>query len=327
MKCIALVSLLASQLAATVSAQTNIPLLCSSDDDCTPGRPKCCGGFCLGCCTDDDCPEDLACRADGTCLLTCFSGESFLDILGKGPVRMKDAQVGDRVRTTGDAFESVYAFGHREPETEAYFLQIFLDNNAAEPLEISTDHMLMQATKSSPVPASTLQVGDALVLADGTTATVSKIAGVTRTGIYAPLSESGLIAVNNVVASNYVTAQQDSGRVKIGSFETPLTWHWVSHAGQAPHRLWCKATGSCAAASGTPYQVALVDWVSHWVSSHQAGWVQYVVVPTAMVPTVIVLGALQATEYVVNSYALLLFSVVVGAGVANVVQQNKKVLA
>ena len=109
---------------------------------------------------------------------------------------MQDAQVGDRVRTQDATYATVYAFGHREPETTASFLQFHLEGEAAAPLEITADHLLLKAGEATPVPASTIQMGDSLILADGATAKVSNVERVTRKGIYAPLSTSGLSLIH-----------------------------------------------------------------------------------------------------------------------------------
>jgi hypothetical protein len=159
----------------------------------------------------------------------CFSGETTVAVKHKGSILMKDLQIGDEVLTTSGNYEEVYSFGHRLETIEAEFLHLLPSG-----LEISSDHMVMVNGRF--VPASLVQVGDILESSDGTFVTVSSIEMVIRNGVYAPFTASGTIVVSNIKASTYV-AFQDTYRVHIGSWESPLTFQWVAQVSQSPHRL------------------------------------------------------------------------------------------
>lgn len=151
---------------------------------------------------------------------------------------MKDLMVGDRVKTTADGnFESVYTFGHYQQNGSVKYLQIFA-KSLAKPLEITADHLVYVNGKDAPVPAGSLVVGDALVLdTKHQSATITKIKQVTREGAYAPFTASGSIVVNNVVASSYLSFESGA-HLTIGGMPV-VSYHWVSHLTQAPHRLYC----------------------------------------------------------------------------------------
>jgi len=84
---------------------------------------------------------------------------------------------------------------------------------------------------SKSVPASAVNVGDKLVVANGDGVTeVRKIKRVTRRGAFAPFTKTGTIVVSDVLASNYVWSLMD---------ESPVSMQWMAHAFNAPHRMVC----------------------------------------------------------------------------------------
>jgi Hint module len=112
---------------------------------------------------------------------------------------MKEAQVGDMVRTTyEDTFEPLYAFGHLYKEKEATFLKITTDNNGS--LEVTAAHLVYIAGKAHPVRADSITVGDKLQAANGLNTAVKEIGSVEKVGLYAPLVPSGKIWVGGVLA-------------------------------------------------------------------------------------------------------------------------------
>jgi hypothetical protein len=171
----------------------------------------------------------------------CFSASSTVEIEGKGVVRMEDIKVGDRVRVVGSAttatgqtksiYETIYSFGHRQVDAKAQFLQIHTTTTDdsqlihQQTLEITPEHLVFVADledkskvagRVKPVRADSLQVGDRLVLAatDDETpgsdaAVVTKISTVEKVGLYMPLTSSGTIVVSGILASTYVSLQDE----------------------------------------------------------------------------------------------------------------------
>merc|ERR1711897_101496 len=115
---------------------------------------------------------------------SCFSGDMEVVVQGKGPVPMEALQVGDYVKIgNGEAYEQVYAFGHRVPERYTEFVQIHTNKGA--PLEMTGEHLVFVDGKTNPVRADSIEVWDVLK-AEDKHAVVEKIEFVTRNGIYNP---------------------------------------------------------------------------------------------------------------------------------------------
>ena len=155
---------------------------------------------------------------------------------------MKDLQLGDRVLVATNNtsyYEPIYSFGHRLNSVFAEYLVVLPSE-----LEISKDHMVF-VEGGAAVPAGNLVVGDRLENGEMITA----IKTVQRLGIYAPFTPSGAIVVNGVRASSFV-AFQASPYLKVGSLVTPLTYQWLAHTFEAPHRIWCMHLGSGGGGGG-----------------------------------------------------------------------------
>ena len=160
----------------------------------------------------------------------------------KGTVLMKELQVGDKVLTANGEYQTVYSFSHYHESKPTEYLQIYFANSKG-PLEISNRHLVFLAAKKNPVPASQIKVGDKLTAQSGEststsmTDTVIKINKVRRDGLYAPFTADGTIAVNDVLASSFVTFQ-DSDSVEIGGYKV-ISYHLLEHMFEMPHRLFC----------------------------------------------------------------------------------------
>lgn len=158
----------------------------------------------------------------------CFSGETVVQVQGQGEVLMKDVKVGDRVNVGGH-YERVYCFGHRDEMIDASFVQLLPSR-----LELSAAHMVF-VKRRGPIPAAMLQVGDELELGGR----IEGIRNSKRKGIYAPFTNSGTILVNGVKTSVYISLQESSDKLILGSWSLPLTHHWLNHSYQSFHRLLC----------------------------------------------------------------------------------------
>ena len=197
----------------------------------------------------------------------CFSGNMEVVVQGKGAVPMEALQVGDYVKIgDGEAYEQVYAFGHRVPERSTEFVQ--LHTNTGAPLEMTGEHLVFLDGKPNPVRADSIKVGDLLKAGDKN-AIVEKIELVTRNGIYNPLTSSGTIQVNGIAASNYISFQKQSKEYLElhGGIQLPLSHHDFAHRAMAPFRFYCTYFASCDindANSGLPHYVSkgidLIGW-------------------------------------------------------------------
>lgn len=197
----------------------------------------------------------------------CFSGNMEVIVEGKGPIAMEMLQVGDFVKVGNDeAYEQVYAFGHRVPQMYTEFLQLHTD--AGTPLEMTAEHLVFLDGESNPVRADSIKVGDVLQAKDND-AVVQKISLVHRNGIYNPLTVSGTIQVNGITSSSYISFQKENSEyVELqGGIEIPLSHHNFAHLAMAPFRFYCTFVTTCDANdgnSGIPTYIskgmALIEW-------------------------------------------------------------------
>lgn len=218
----------------------------------------------------------------------CFSEKNSVQVDGKGSVSMKDLQVGDSVLTRNNQYEPIYAFAHLNPERCADFLQIRMDGGAK--LEVSHEHMVFLKSKNVPIRADAIHVGDQLEGEASSSKTVRRIKKVKRDGIYAPLTPSGTIVVNGVVASAYASLQNATiykENFKEGIHIVVLQQHYV-HMGLSPFRMLCMGVSSsiCNAKNddGMPYYVAFAVGLNRW-ANQQNITIQHLALALAVVVT------------------------------------------
>jgi hypothetical protein len=127
----------------------------------------------------------------------CFSAVTTVEVQGKGTLSMDSLKIGDYVRAGKDGdFSRVFSFGHLDTDLVGDFLQIYSEGKD-QPIEITPNHMIFVDNK--PVKAETVKIGDML-----DEAKVTKISSIKRSGVFAPITESGEINVSGVRASSYV---------------------------------------------------------------------------------------------------------------------------
>mmetsp|Transcript_1199 Transcript_1199/g.3085 ORF Transcript_1199/g.3085 Transcript_1199/m.3085 type:complete len:416 (-) Transcript_1199:612-1859(-) len=184
----------------------------------------------------------------------CFSGDNTVTVLTGGDtqqqqlqqVPLRNLQIGDLIQTANGLFEPVYSFGHFHPNLEAAFLRITTDSRTStRPLELTREHMVFvvdnhHGHKKHAIPSSLLKVGD-MVQTTKQAATVTKIERVHQKGVYAPFTSSGTIVVNQEIVASTFVAFSDSETLEIGPLlSTGLTYQWLSHSFEAPHRWFCR---------------------------------------------------------------------------------------
>jgi len=177
----------------------------------------------------------------------CFSGETVVLTEDRGKVLMKDLQLGDRVLASHHhrpTYAPVYSFVHKHDYRDMEFLQII-----PSMLEVTHDHMIFIQETAQAIPASSLQVGDQLSNGE----VIVAIRKVTRRGVYAPLTSSGSLLVNDVLVSNYI-AFQGSEYYTIGAMR--FSYHWLSHIFNFPYRFWCTHVGLCLKESYTEFGIS-----------------------------------------------------------------------
>jgi len=180
----------------------------------------------------------------------CFSGRSVVDVKDKGQIAVESLRIGDWVRARDGRFALVYSFGHFQPNANTDYLQILSESmDTKSPLEISAEHLIYVAQHhhrastqgKKLVPAGTIQIGDFLLTENGSLSPVVSIRTVQRVGAYSPLTESGNLLVNGVLASSYVSR----GWVMESTGVSGETLHWLQHGAVTPYRMFCYLSGRC----------------------------------------------------------------------------------
>lgn len=179
----------------------------------------------------------------------CFSATSLVQVEGKGATYMQDLQVGDKVLTGDNTYKPVYTWGHRDEELTAKFLQIYTEEGK-RPMELTGRHLLFvidQDGKRKAIRADEAKVGDQVVPAPsaGSENAVSvpvhiqKIQFIVRKGAYMPLTTDGTIVVDDLVASSYVSIQEDAPKVVENTRYFNLNEQSLAHWWMSPYRMFC----------------------------------------------------------------------------------------
>jgi len=178
------------------------------------------------------CPTDDQTGGGG-----CFSGSDTVQVKGQGVVAMKDLQVGDEVLTDWavNKYEPVYSFGHYHETATADFVKV--QSSSKESLTLTPNHLVY--ANGSPVRADQVKKGDRL-----SSGTVSKTSVVSKQGLFMPLTPSGKLVVNNLLASTYVS-MGDYAPIQ----QHPLLKFWLSedflvHLWLSPLRAYCLGISS-----------------------------------------------------------------------------------
>eukprot|EP00547_Thalassionema_nitzschioides_P001532 CAMPEP_0194207418 /NCGR_PEP_ID=MMETSP0156-20130528/6169_1 /TAXON_ID=33649 /ORGANISM="Thalassionema nitzschioides, Strain L26-B" /LENGTH=774 /DNA_ID=CAMNT_0038934179 /DNA_START=650 /DNA_END=2971 /DNA_ORIENTATION=+ len=158
----------------------------------------------------------------------CFPSESIVQVIrmegdkkNKMVIPTEQLQIDDFVLTVGTklspSYERVYSFGHYDPNLPRVEYLRFLPSG----LELSPNHYVYRSGKF--VPAREIEVGDDLLLMK-TTRKQEKVSGIKhvyRRGALAPLTASGTIVVDGVLASRYASFWDDD--------ESSLLPSWIEN--------------------------------------------------------------------------------------------------
>ena len=189
--------------------------------------------------------------------IACFTADTTVTVAGKGPVRMRDLQVGDSVLTASpnqnqnlNQYQPVYAFGHYLPDKWFQFVQLQLQlqgqgqhdnkNNKVSVLEMTGNHLVFTKDSKHPIRADSLKVGDVIQTSNGQTATVMRTRTVRKQGLYAPMTPDGTLVVNdNLQVSSYIAFGKHP-KYHYHNLLVFFSHHDYAHMGLAPFRLGCQ---------------------------------------------------------------------------------------
>ncbi|ROT75640.1 hypothetical protein C7M84_005818 [Penaeus vannamei] len=197
----------------------------------------------------------------------CFPGDSTV-LTPSGVVSLDRLSVGDLVLAGDDdkvaIWSPVVAWLDRRPHVEAQYLT--LATSAGPRLTLSSSHVLLggQGPRLASKFAGEVKAGDVVVamgeegavepspFGDGSArplspANVTEVIPVIKKGAYVPLTKSGTIFVDGVLASCYASVTHD-----------------LAHAALSPIR-WAPEWAVGGQREGTMPFVSLLKWVARWV--------------------------------------------------------------
>jgi len=202
-----------------------------------------------------ECGADDVAPVGGGGFFACFPADATCEVEGVGKVLMKDISLGDKVLVDFNKYEPVYSFGHYNPLMEAEFLRISTDSHK---LDISGDHMVFLEGGES-MPAKHVKIDDMLQLAGSGSEIVMRVENIKKRGVYAPFTASGSIIINGIKASTFI-AFQDSKTLILSGMDTGISFQFIAHTFELPHRVWCEYISECLEEQYTD------DGVSTWVA-------------------------------------------------------------
>jgi hypothetical protein len=238
----------------------------------------------------------------------CFPGTAKVRVLHRGTLEISALRIGDLVHVGGEKFDRVYSFGHRNTSLKGKFLTV---ESTAGTLTLTPEHLVLLATGEF-VTASTIRDGDQLV--EGTNKKATTVISVGHTevkGLFAPFTPSGVIVVDNIVASTFIGFDPDI--LRFGPLQ--FSFQWLAHALEFPHRLACHYTRwSCHNEEYT--ESGLSEWIvapyraAQWLLSPDRAAIQQRLIFVAIL---LVGASFNVLEFMVNSdlSTLLVVSVLV----------------
>lgn len=169
----------------------------------------------------------------------CFPGEAIVSVQGKGDVPLTNVRTGDMVLVASQGqlkYEPILSFLHARKNADAALSFVTIMHTKGM-IRASASHIMFASTESGWTSklAGEVQVGDRVFVAgvlgdtwDGNPSRVLRIQrSSTMSGMYAPLTSSGTIVVDGVVASTYASP----------SAQKPLP-HQLAHTFLLPVRIY-----------------------------------------------------------------------------------------
>jgi hypothetical protein len=156
----------------------------------------------------------------------CFPGEAKVQLESGETKSMNDLCINDMVLTVKNnelCYDRVYSFLHREVNRIGQYLQIHHDSNSF--ITMSAEHLIHR--ENDIVPARLVVPGDKIYMVsqDGMKlVTVTRIVETESQGVYSPLTFSGSIVVDNVLASCYAEYKKANSHKHAHAAMKPLRW-------------------------------------------------------------------------------------------------------
>jgi hypothetical protein len=173
-------------------ANANAALACASI--CASNQKECDDAKVAYSAVGSDCV--LKCEVNG-----CFPATSTVELESGKSINLDQLQLGDKVRVGPSEFSEVYFFSTEMAETTSKFVKLVTDSGA---VTMTQGHYLY--VNGALKVASDVQVGDNIVLGNGTHVAVNEVTSVWAPGLYNPHTLHGDIVVDGIHTSTYTDA-------------------------------------------------------------------------------------------------------------------------
>jgi len=131
----------------------------------------------------------------------CFPATSTVELESGKSINLDQLQLGDKVRVGPSEFSEVYFFSTEMAETTSKFVKLETDSGA---VTMTKGHYLY--VNGALTVASDVEVGDNVVLGNGTHVAVNEVTSVWAPGLYNPHTLHGDIVVDGIHTSTYTDA-------------------------------------------------------------------------------------------------------------------------
>jgi hypothetical protein len=133
----------------------------------------------------------------------CFAGWVIVEESKRGFIPLSELNLGDWVRSSDGSWVQMLAWMHLEPNTTVEFIEIFY---SGKKLALTAEHFIHKLIDGEIhiVPARDVNVGDYLIGDTGNPVLVESLSTEFYQGMYAPLTSSGELLVEGVLASCFV---------------------------------------------------------------------------------------------------------------------------
>ncbi|CAF4324085.1 unnamed protein product [Rotaria sp. Silwood2] len=168
--------------------------------------------------------------------VACFPGSSRINLIDGTFKALSDIQIGDKVLVNKhNTYEPVISFIHAKREGLFGFLAINIQSvmsNLSSTLYVSANHLIFDFDSGKAKFAGKFHIDDRVQLIENNEIVPGQIISIGSTkqeGYYAPLTPSGTIVINGVVASNYATVNNHNLAHKVMSI---YRW-WIHLIGES----------------------------------------------------------------------------------------------
>jgi hypothetical protein len=193
---------------------------------------------------------------------SCFPSVSQI-VLADGTFKsLSQIEIGDQVMVSeNNVYEPVIAFIHAKREGLYDFLAIEVYSslsNSSSTLFVSPNHLIFDFQSGEARFAGKFRVNDRVQFifnAKIVPGEIINIKLIKEQGYYAPLTPSGTIVVDGVVASNYATVSN----------------HALAHQMMGFYRMWIKFMGASTSSEQIPWMLQImsnIEQIVHWCGGH-----------------------------------------------------------